>query len=392
MMGKDLGISIEEKVHRIKAYLDETLTPEEEAEFRRWLSASVANRVLLDRIRDERILLNKIRFAERNDKGKGWDNIQKKIRKSPGIFIRFMRYVAVLVTIMLIGVAVYQVVDCRKEDDNGLLARKQPMSMKGGYRAYLELVTGERLVLDSTSNVTTRIEGAVIKAENKGTVIVDEQKTDSVTESVEYNRLVIPRGGEYKIVLADGSQVWINSQSVLEFPACFVGKERRVRLQGEAYFEVSKNVEKPFIVDMGNKEIRVLGTSFNVNDYDGKFVTTLVSGKVQVFVNDKDYVLTSSMQVRVEGDDVFVEEVDVREFTAWKDGLFVFKKQKLREVMDILSRWYDVDVFYQNLELQNLHFTGTIQRHSEISGILKFLEKTDIVKFTLNGKTLIVSK
>lgn len=391
-MDKDLGISIEEKVHRIKAYLDETLTPEEEIEFQRWLDVSAANRVLLDRIRDERILLNKIRFAERNDKGKGWDNIQKKIRKSPGIFIRFMRYVAVLVTIMLIGVAVYQVVDYRKEDDNGLLVRKQPMSMKGGYRAYLELVTGERLVLDSTSNVTTRIEGAVIKAENKGTVIVDEQKTDSVTESVEYNRLVIPRGGEYKIVLADGSQVWINSQSVLEFPACFVGKERRVRLQGEAYFEVSKNVEKPFIVDMGNKEIRVLGTSFNVNDYDGKFVTTLVSGKVQVFVNDKDYVLTSSMQVRVEGDDVFVEEVDVREFTAWKDGLFVFKKQKLREVMDILSRWYDVDVFYQNLELQNLHFTGTIQRHSEISGMLKFLEKTDIVKFTLNGKTLIVSK
>ena len=391
-MDNDLGISIEEKVHRIKAYLDETMTPEEEVEFQRWLDTSVANRVLLDRIRDERILLNKIRFAERNDKGKGWDNIQKKIRKSPGIFIRFMRYVAVLVTIMLIGVAVYQVVDCRKEDDNGLLARKQPMSMKGGYRAYLELVTGERLVLDSTSNVTTRIEGAVIKAENKGTVIVDEQKTDSVTESVEYNRLVIPRGGEYKIVLADGSQVWINSQSVLEFPACFVGKERRVRLQGEAYFEVSKNVEKPFIVDMGNKEIRVLGTSFNVNDYDGKFVTTLVSGKVQVFVNDKDYVLTSSMQVRVEGDDVFVEEVDVREFTAWKDGLFVFKKQKLREVMDILSRWYDVDVFYQNLELQNLHFTGTIQRHSEISGMLKFLEKTDIVKFTLNGTTLIVSK
>ena len=391
-MDNDLGISIEEKVHRIKAYLDETMTPEEEVEFQRWLDTSVANRVLLDRIRDERILLNKIRFAERNDKGKGWDNIQKKIRKSPGIFIRFMRYVAVLVTIMLIGVAVYQVVDCRKEDDNGLLARKQPMSMKGGYRAYLELVTGERLVLDSTSNVTTRIEGAVIKAENKGTVIVDEQKTDSVTESVEYNRLVIPRGGEYKIVLADGSQVWINSQSVLEFPACFVGKERRVRLQGEAYFEVSKNVEKPFIVDMGNKEIRVLGTSFNVNDYDGKFVTTLVSGKVQVFVNDKDYVLTSSMQVRVEGDDVFVEEVDVREFTAWKDGVFVFKKQKLREGMDILSRWYDVDVFYQNLELQNLHFTGTIQRHSEISGMLKFLEKTDIVKFTLNGKTLIVSK
>ena len=107
-MGKDLGISIEEKVHRIKAYLDETLTPEEEAEFRRWLSASVANRVLLDRIRDERILLNKIRFSLKNNKGKGWGNIQKKIRKRPNVFVRFMRYAAVLVAIVLVSVTVYQ--------------------------------------------------------------------------------------------------------------------------------------------------------------------------------------------------------------------------------------------------------------------------------------------
>ena len=391
MMEKNLGISIEEKILRIKAYLDETLTPEEEAEFRQWLNASVANRGLLERIRDERILLDKMRFAERNDREKGWDNIQKKIRKRPVVFVRFMRYAAVFVAMILVSVVVYQVVDYQNEDDKQFV-QEQPMAVKGGYKAYLELATGEHLVLDSLNKVTTRIKGALITAEDKGTVIIDEQKTDSTTEKVEYNRLVIPRGGEYKIVLADGSQVWINSQSVLEFPVCFAKGERRVRLKGEAYFEISRNVEKPFIVEVRDKEIRVLGTSFNVNDYDGKFVTTLVSGKVQVAVNDKDYILTPSMQVRVEGDDVLVEEVDVREFTAWKDGVFIFKKQKLREVMDILSRWYDVDVFYQNSELQNLHFTGTIQRHSEISGVLKFLEKTDMVKFTLNGKTLIVSK
>ena len=303
-----------------------------------------------------------------------------------------MRYVAVLIAIVVIGIAVYQVGDNPKEGDSEFLAREQPVPTKGGYKAYLELATGERWMLDSISKVTTRVEGAVIKAEDKGTVIIDEQRTDSIIEKMEYNRLVIPRGGEYKIVLADGSQVWINSQSVLEFPARFVGKERRVKLTGEAYFDVSKDVEKPFVVEVGNKEVQVLGTSFNVNDYDGKFMTTLVTGKVQVSVNDKNYILTPSMQVRIEGNDILVGKVDVREFTAWKDGLFVFKKQKLREVMDILSRWYDVDVFYQNLELQNLHFTGTIQRHSEISGVLKFLEKTDIVKFTLNGKTLIVSK
>ena len=392
MMGKDLGISIEEKVHRIKAYLDETLTPEEEAEFRRWLSASVANRVLLDRIRDERILLNKIRFSLKNNKGKGWGNIQKKIRKRPNVFVRFMRYAAVLVAIVLVSVTVYQVVDYPKEDDDKLFVQEYPMPVKGGYKAYLELTTGERLVLDTLNKVIARVEGAMIKTENAGTVIIDGQKTDSVMEKSEYNRLVIPRGGEYKIVLADGSQVWINSQSVLEFPAYFVKGERRVRLKGEAYFEVSKDVEKPFIVEVENKEIRVLGTSFNVNDYDGKFVTTLVTGKVDVRVGDENYILDPSMQICVENGNAVLNKVNTNEFTAWKDGLFVFKKQKLQDVLDILSRWYDIVVFYQNADLKELHFNGTIERHNDIAEVVKFLEKTDMVNFTINGKTLVVSK
>ena len=136
----------------------------------------------------------------------------------------------------------------------------------------------------------------------------------------------------------------------------------------------------------------MLGTSFNVSDYANKFVTTLVTGKVQVNTKHQDYVLDPSMQIQVEGEKVSVDRVDVKEFTAWKDGLFVFKKRRLQEVMDILSRWYDVDVFYQNVDLQDLHFTGTIQRHSEIVDVLTFLEKTDMVKFNLEGKTLIVFK
>lgn len=143
-----------------------------------------------------------------------------------------MRYAAVLVAIVLVSVTVYQVVDYPKEDDDKLFVQEYPMPVKGGYKAYLELTTGERLVLDTLNKVIARVEGAMIKTENAGTVIIDGQKTDSVMEKSEYNRLVIPRGGEYKIVLADGSQVWINSQSVLEFPAYFVKGERRVRLKG----------------------------------------------------------------------------------------------------------------------------------------------------------------
>ena len=254
------------------------------------------------------------------------------------------------------------------------------------------MTNGKRLELDSLSQLETHVEGAVIKAEDQGTVIVHEQQGDSLVESVEYNRMIIPRGGEYKIVLADGSQVWINSQSVLEFPSRFTGGERRVKLKGEAYFEVSRNESKPFVVEVEDKEVRVLGTQFNTSDYKGSFVTTLVSGKVQVRVGDADYILHPSMQARVESGKVVVEKVDIKEFTAWKDGLFVFKKKRLQDVLDILSRWYDVDVFYQDLDLQDLHFTGTIQRHSNIADVLKFLEKTDMVKFTLKGRTLIVSK
>ena len=389
-MDNDLGISIEEKVHRIKAYLDETMTPEEEVEFQRWLDTSVANRVLLDRIRDERILLNKIRFAERNDKGKGWDNIQKKIRKSPGIFIRFMRYVAVLVTIMLIGVAVYQVVDCRKEDDNGLLARKQPMSMKGGYRAYLELVTGERLVLDSTSNVTTRIEGAVIKAENKGTVIVDEQKTDSVTESVEYNRLVIPRGGEYKIVLADGSQVWINSQSVLEFPACFVGKERRVRLQGEAYFEVTADTSMPFIVETEHLQINVLGTSFNISAYpDESHHATLAKGKIKAIYEEKQVILSPGEQALLTDSGMIVHAVDIATYTSWKERRFVFKNKPLQEVARDLERWYNVRLTIRQ-DAQPIRLTANLPKYENIEKILHIIENIARVKCETNDQEIII--
>lgn len=199
---------------------------------------------------------------------------------------------------------------------SSLVFRTKLLSAKGGYKAYLELTNGKRLELDSLSKLETRVEGAVIKAEDQGTVIVHEQQGDSLVESVEYNRMIIPRGGEYKIVLADGSQVWINSQSVLEFPSRFTGGERRVKLKGEAYFEVSRNESKPFVVEVEDKEVRVLGTQFNTSDYKGSFVTTLVSGKVQVRVGDVDYILHPSMQARVESGKVVVEKVDIKEFTA----------------------------------------------------------------------------
>ena len=392
MMGKDLGISIEEKVHRIKAYLDETLTPEEEAEFRRWLSASVANRVLLDRIRDERILLNKIRFSLKNNKGKGWGNIQKKIRKRPNVFVRFMRYAAVLVAIVLVSVTVYQVVDYPKEDDDKLFVQEYPMPIKGGYKAYLELTTGERLVLDTLNKVIARVEGAMIKTENAGTVIIDGQKTDSVMEKSEYNRLVIPRGGEYKLVMADGTTVWLNSESSLKYPVRFAGERREVWMEGEVCFDVAENKEHPFVVHVDKAEVKVLGTLFNVEAYPGEetITTTLVRGKVQVTRGEESRVMEPDEQVVIEGERFTMRKVVAGDFVRWTSGVFSFSEASLESIMDKLARWYDVEVFFSNASLKDLHITLEVRRYENIADILAKMEKMGLVRFDINNRTIVV--
>ena len=366
-------------IQLIQLYLVSDLSGEEKRLLETWLQQDPSHKELFDRVCMNGDVARDFEAFEKIDKDIAWKHVSgmggiKPTAKSKGM--HWYRWVAaVMLPLMIVAVGYYIVNDSGKSQRTKYKVTEiQP----GKSKAILRLDNNRVIELAGEDEVRLEVAKGVAVKNNASGVVYPEQVANK-GETV-YNVLEVPRGGEYKIVLADGSQVWINSQSVLEFPARFVGKERRVKLTGEAYFDVSKDVEKPFVVEVGDKEVQVLGTSFKV------------TGKVQVSVNDKNYILTPSMQVRIEGNDILVGKVDVREFTAWKDGLFVFKKQKLREVMDILSRWYDVDVFYQNLELQNLHFTGTIQRHSEISGVLKFLEKTDIVKFTLNGKTLIVSK
>lgn len=384
-------MEIDERIRLIKAYLDGRLTPVEEEMLQRWLEESSSNRELLCRLQDEQLLLNKLHFRERNNKEQGWINIQKRIHRGQRRLFVVVRYAAVIAVVLCIGIVFYLLRGGVERQDMNLVD-KSTVPVRGGYKAYLELADGKRFVLDSLSEIRANLDGALIRTGDKGLVVVEKQELKQENEEIEYNRIVVPKGGEYKLVLADGTCVWVNSFSDLEFPSQFVGKERRVRLTGEAYFEVSRDTAKPFIVEVGGKEVKVLGTSFNINDYDGKFVTTLVTGRVGVYEDEREYILEPSMQIQIANGDVALSNVDTREFIAWKEGWFVFKKRRLQDVLDILSRWYDVAVFYQNSELQNLHFTGTIKRHSDIADVLKFLEKTDMVKFTLNGRTLTVSE
>lgn len=230
--------------------------------------------------------------------------------------------------------------------------------------------------------------------QQKGAAIVYHDST-SQAENMKYNRLEVPRGGEYKVILSDGTEVYMNSASELRYPIAFGKEERKVYLSGEAYFKVKKETDRPFIVCADAVKIRVYGTSFNVNTHlAGKIQTVLVEGAIGVSGNNKEYRMQPSQLAEFDGEGHLkqLREVNVKPYVAWHQGLFLFEEQSLEEILTTLSLWYDVDIFYASQEVKNLHFTGFMQRYEQIDRILNAISKMVGVQFKISGKTIVVSK
>lgn len=202
------------------------------------------------------------------------------------------------------------------------------------------------------------------------------------------NTVSTPRGGFYKVVLADGSSVWINAASSLRFPTRFARNERRVKLVGEAYFEISKDAKRPFIVESGPQQIRVLGTGFNSRNYEGEpAATTLVHGKVQVSKeNSTVKILLPGQQAITSAAGTVVKNVDVEQFTGWKSDLFIFHNTGLRDIMKEIDRWYDVQTDLESLPDEK--FYAEIPRTLKLSEALRMLEGTSNVRFKIEGRRI----
>ena len=212
----------------------------------------------------------------------------------------------------------------------------------------------------------------------------------------EWNTLRIPTGGEYQLILSDGTKVWLNSGTELRYPVQFQGKERKVELKGEAYFEVTQNATHPFIVKTAHSGIRVLGTSFNVSCYaeDKVEQTTLVEGAVEVILAGKVCALQPGRQLQldVEKQAVTIEEVDTRLYSSWKDGTFRFCNMPLEELVVKLRRWYDVNFFFVQEECENIRFTGGIKKDADFQEFMRLIETTTQVKFLIKDKTVTIQK
>jgi transmembrane sensor len=280
--------------------------------------------------------------------------------------------------------------------DNKLLikAYQQNHVTPGGNKAILTLSNGKKVSLTDAKNglVSTQSGLKIVKKANGQLVYhVDS----SVTQNAGlFNTIETPIGGQYQITLSDGTKVWLNAATTLRYPANFDGlKERRVLLNGEAYFEVSHNSKSAFIVSANNEEIKVLGTHFNVMNYkeDGYTKTTLLQGSVKLSLGSATGILKSGEQgyLPFKETKFHIAQVNVTEVVAWKDGLFIFNNTDLYTLMRQISRWYNVDVIYEP-NVKNDVFFGEIERKSELNEVLKILEVGDL-HFKLNGRQLTVT-
>lgn len=265
----------------------------------------------------------------------------------------------------------------------------------GADKATLTLGDGTTIVLDSVSRPIADINGGTIINFNKGELAY-KPGAGSDVKNISYNLLSTPKGGQYKLVLPDGSRAWLNAASSIRFPSAFIGNERRVEVTGEVYIDVVANAGQPFFAESNNAVVQVLGTGFNMNCYDDEPATqiTLVEGSTKVISKKtlvgqaNNVVLRPGQQATLHNDKIIIRNADIDQVIAWKNGLFNFNGLTLQEMLRSIARWYDMEIVCDP-ELSGEKFGGAIQRDLNLSEILVVLKQAG-VHFRIEGRKLIV--
>ncbi len=313
------------------------------------------------------------------------------IRKNKSIPFFRKQMVAAAVLIFCIAGAAYWYTGKQENELVKMTAEKPATIVPGGNRAILTVSDGSTIVLDNIQNgLLAQQEGTNIK--KQGASLVYNTTASVHTEKVVFNTLSTPRGGQYQLILPDGSKVWLNAASSLHYPIAFTGSMREVELTGEAYFEIAKNKEQPFRVNVGGMKVEVLGTHFNINAYkdeDG-IRTSLLEGKVKVIKDELADVLQPGQQaIFAAAYEKFKKiNVDMDDVVAWKNGLFQFDGDDITSIMRQINRWYNVEVAYPD-KIPVRRFEGKISRSAPLSDVLKILELSG-VKFKVEENKIMV--
>lgn len=305
----------------------------------------------------------------------------------------FFRIAAASLIIFISGVATYFVLRTTEHNTivNASSQQLKSVVAPGGNKAILTLSDGSTIILDDAKNGRVAKQGStqIVKLANGQLVY---SVSDDKPAEVVFNSLTTPRGGQFKLTLPDGSEVWLNAASSIKYPTTFIGNERKVEISGEAYFEIAHNSAKPFKVSVNGMEVKVLGTHFNINAYNDEISvkTTLLEGSISLTKAGAAITLKPGQQVQL-GNGMkmkVIDNVDIDQVVAWKNGYFSFNRADLQTVMRQIARWYDVEISYEG-KIPERQFGGKIDRNSNASEILKILEESK-VHFSIEEKKIIV--
>jgi ferric-dicitrate binding protein FerR (iron transport regulator) len=380
-------------VSLIARHLSGELTEEETGELRLWAAAHTDNQLLLNRITDEGELEKELDRWRNINATEGYEKwvLNARARRRGKIWRLTGWSVAAS---LLIAVAVFSLT--RKADQHTPQTLVDVIAsqtvLPGRNTAVLTLANGQVILLDSAGNGELAKQGNVRLVKRDSGSLSYQMSGNNKSEAVAYNTLTTPRAGQYQLTLPDGSHVWLNNVSSLRYPTSFIGKDRTVELTGEAYFEIAKDVTKPFLVKVKDQTIEVLGTSFNIMAYpeEGSPQTTLLTGMVRVKAGGSSVKLRPDEQAQINeaGKLKVLKNVPSQEIVSWKDGVFYFGRASFAAVMRQLARWYNVDVIYKG-KVPDMEFGGKIDRSLPLNELLKFLDKNQI-HFRLEGHDLIV--
>ncbi len=343
---------------------------------------------IVGHLRDSEYLAGELKRRERYDYRRAFRDLKRGERRRRGF-----RVLAAACGAACIFVAACLLVFTRNGNDRESVVNHTIQAK--GMKAVLVKANGDELVLDTRSLRLNEDNGAVLAVDSSG--LQYEIAGSPADDSLVYNTLTVPPGGVYQLTLADGTKVWMNSDSRLVYPVAFPGDTREVTLTGEAYFDVRENAAKPFIVATGVGKIKVLGTRFNVKCYpeEASVVTTLVSGSVSFCNNvvpETRLLPGYQLEYGEGGTAADIREVNVNHYVSWRDNQLAFQGETLENIMRMLARWYDVEVVFEDGELKQLEFSGNLDRYEDIGKFFKLFELGADVEFAIDNKVIHVRK
>jgi len=385
-----------------KRAMDKTILPDEHVELQNLL-VDEDNRELVEQLFEKHwnAFETKNRWFDRSDGSAILERILPPTSSADAKYVNWRRHLhpwiriaAVLVLVAVCSFYFLRSAKQRPHNQQSLYEAAQAYGIEpGGDKAVLTLGDGRVVVLDDVnSGLVARVLGASILKSDSGQLRYD--LSNEQPEAIVYNSIRIPKGGQYRLVLPDGSRVHLNSESFIKFPTRFSGDRREVELTGEAYFEITHDSARPFFVKTPNQTTKVLGTVFNVSAYtdDATTKTTLVEGSVEVQGHTGKPIVLKPGQAAINGDSqsgLRVVQANLDAELAWQSGYFVFNNEDIKSIMKRISRWYDVEVEYQG-DVEFKRFGGIFQRSKSIAQLLDNFKETGIIDFKIVERRVIV--